>query len=323
MQRPFKQFTSFRTLLLALLVSLITVGCGGGGSTPTQPAVNTAPFITTWKTDNPGNSADDQITISTSGTQDYTVDWGDGNTDENVTGSITHTYASPGTYTVSISGTFTRFMAGADAQKLLSVEQWGDQEWTSMASAFEDASNFVINATDRPNLSQVTSMVSMFRNASAFNQDISQWDVAAVTNMGGMFRNASAFNQAIGQWNVAAVTNMGGMFRNASAFNQDISQWNVAAVTDMGYMFSGATAFNQAIGQWNVAAVTNMSSMFAGVTLSTANYDALLSGWSGQTVQNNVFFSAGNSQYSAAAQNARDVLVNTYNWTITDDGLAP
>ena len=42
------------------------------------------PFITTWKTDNDGESNDNQITIPTGdGTFAYTVDWGDSTTDTN------------------------------------------------------------------------------------------------------------------------------------------------------------------------------------------------------------------------------------------------
>ena len=69
-------------------------------------------FITTWKTDNPGVSGDDQISIPTfsGGTYDYTIDWGDGLSDSNVTGNITHTYAAAGTYQVSISGTCPKFI---------------------------------------------------------------------------------------------------------------------------------------------------------------------------------------------------------------------
>ncbi|NCC99614.1 MAG: T9SS type A sorting domain-containing protein [Bacteroidia bacterium] len=63
--------------------------------------------------------------------------------------------------------------------------------------------------------------------------------------------------------------------------------------------------------------------MFGEVTLSTANYDALLTGWAAQTVQSGVTFSGGNSKYSAgAAATARGVLTDSpNNWTITDGGL--
>ncbi len=66
-------------------------------------------FITTWKTDNAGVSASNQITIpTTGGGYNYNVNWGDGQVSTGVTGDITHTYAVAGTYTVSISGAFPR-----------------------------------------------------------------------------------------------------------------------------------------------------------------------------------------------------------------------
>ena len=80
--------------------------------------------------------------------------------------------------------------------------------------------------------------------ASAFNQDLSKWDVSAVTNMGYMFFHASTFNQDLSKWDVSAVTNMGKIFYVDSAFNQDLSKWDVSAVTSMAYMFFRASAFN-------------------------------------------------------------------------------
>ena len=40
----------------------------------------------------------------------------------------------------------------------------------------------------------------MFRNAIAFNQDISAWNVSSVTNIRNMFDNADAFNQPLDSW---------------------------------------------------------------------------------------------------------------------------
>ena len=41
------------------------------------------------------------------------------------------------------------------------------------------------------NTSNVTTMVDMFSNATAFNQDLSSWNTSNVTNMNGMFYKAS------------------------------------------------------------------------------------------------------------------------------------
>jgi len=231
-----------------------------------------SPFVTTWKTDNPGITADNQIRIGTSGEgYNYTVDWGDGQTDNNVAGDITHTYATAGTYTVSITGDFPRIIFGldTDAEKLLSIEQWGSNQWQSMNNAFFGCRNLVGNARDVPDLSQVTDMSGMFLGANAFNQDINTWDVSAVTDMSGIFRSAIIFNQNLGNWDVSSVTDMSRMFNNAIAFNQDLSTWDVSSVTEMFDMFDGARAFNQNLNDWNVSSVTNMSRMFSMPSSST------------------------------------------------------
>merc|ERR1719201_1656192 len=87
----------------------------------------------------------------------------------------------------------------------------------------------------------------MFQFASAFNQDLSNWNVGQVTRMGAMFSGASAFNQDVSNWNVGKVTNMGLMFADASAFNQDLSNWDVSKVTNMHSMFFEAKSFKQVL----------------------------------------------------------------------------
>ncbi len=222
-------------------------------------------FITTWKTDNPGTSNDNQITIPTVGFgYNYIVDWGDGSSDTGVIGNITHTYAVSGTYTVSISGIFSSiyFNNSGDKEKILTVEQWGEIAWTWFGRAFFGCSNLTVPATDAPDLTNVTDFTYMFRGASLFNQPIDNWDVSNITDMNSMFEDASSFNQPIGSWDVSGVTNMIGMFSGASSFNQPISSWGVSNVTSMRYMFQRASSFNQPIGNWNVSSVTDMNTMF-------------------------------------------------------------
>lgn len=139
-----------------------------------------APFITTWKTNNAGTSCSSCITIPTTGTgYNYSVDWNnDGIYDQTgITGSVTHNFGTPGTYTIRITGSFPRifFNNGGDALKIINIGQWGDIAWTSMAYSFYGCSNLNSNATDAPNLSNVTDMRFMFASATSFNQDIGSW----------------------------------------------------------------------------------------------------------------------------------------------------
>lgn len=255
------------------------------------PSFGQAPFISTWKTDNDGNSCSTCIEIPTvGGGYNYEVDWdNDGTYDEmGITGNITHDFGGEGTYTIAIRGDFPRisFDNGAEGPKLLSVDQWGDIQWTSFSQAFAGCVNMEVMATDAPNLSSVTSLSNcfsqcmlssgcatwdvsnisnfsgMFSRCSAYNEDLSAWDMSSATNTSFMFSGATSFNEDIGTWDVSNVTTMAGMFNAALSFNQDLSNWNVSSVTTMAGMFDGARVFNGAIGTWDVSNVTDMSNMF-------------------------------------------------------------
>ena len=54
-------------------------------------------------------------------------------------------------------------------------------------------------------------MTSMFFNASAFNGDVSSWDVSSVNGMSYMFYSAKSFNRDLSSWNVSSVSHMYGM----------------------------------------------------------------------------------------------------------------
>jgi len=110
--------------------------------------------------------------------------------------------------------------------------------------------------------SGITNMSYLFLNVSAFNEDISSWDVSSVTDMSKMFVQARAFNGVLNNWDVSNVTDMSNMFGGASSFNKDLSSWDVSSVTNMSEMFSNAESFNSDIGDWEVSNVTNMARMF-------------------------------------------------------------
>ncbi|MFX1398809.1 MAG: BspA family leucine-rich repeat surface protein [Promethearchaeota archaeon] len=204
------------------------------------------------------------------------------------------------------------------------VGDWEVSNVKDMHNMFCYASHFNQDIGDW-DVSSVTDMSGMFSHASAFNQDIGDWNTSRVIDMRAIFASATAFNQDIGGWDVSSVTEMSLMFHSATSFNQDISGWDVSNVKYMNYMFKNAHSFNQNIGQWDVSSVWAMHFMFEGITLSTTNYDKLLFGWAIlPSLQSNVNFHAGGSKYTPGglAEAARNKLISSYSWTITDGGPA-
>ena len=305
-------------------------------------------FITRWDLTLDTGSGTDQISFNviTTGSVNYT--WttlpagtsGSGTfMSSSSSGSQITISGLPAGATIDLSINPTNFKTfstinGPDKRRLVDVKQWGSTAWSAMASTFAGCINLNISATDVPNLSNVTSMIDMFRGctilnsptnigtwntatvtimagvfagANAFNQDISSWNTASVTTMSEMLINATAFNQNIGLWNTSVVMDMGYMFFRASAFNQPIGSWNTAAVKDMRYMFFEANSFNQPIGTWNTAAVTTMSNMFQ---LNTA-FNQPIGAWnlSSLTNMNQMFSSANAFNQPIGAWNTSNVTV--------------
>ncbi len=240
-------------------------------------------FITTWT---PGD--DGSITIPTKSgyTYNYNVVVKHADTDEvlveeTATGNISISdLPTDANVIVEITGTFPAiYMKYEDADeraKLISIDQWGNIEWQTMEYAFYICQNITYNATDNPDLSEVTSLKYMFYGAS-LNGDISDWDVSHINNMNGMFFD-TPFTGDISNWDVSSVTNMGQMFQ-ASDFTGDISNWDVSSVTNMASMFTG-TSFNQDISGWDMSNVVRTNSMF-----SNCSFNQDISGWNLSNVE--------------------------------------
>jgi surface protein len=201
------------------------------------------------------------------------------------------------------------------------ISNWDVSCVTDMSVMFSGCSNFN-QEIGNWDVGSVHYMSSMFFGCSNFNQDIGNWNVSNVTRMESMFSLCHVFNKYIGNWDVSNVIHMESMFRNCYVFNKDIGNWDVSNVTNMSFMFLDCEVFNQDIGYWDVSNVTNMSLMFKNTTLSTENYDALLNGWSSQTLKPNVTFEGGYSKYSCYGEAARNILTGSpNNWNITDGGI--
>jgi surface protein len=112
--------------------------------------------------------------------------------------------------------------------------------------------------------SNLKSMAAMFKDALAFNGDVSGLDVSSVTDMNLAFYDAVSFEGiGIGAWNVAQVQRFDRMFADASAFDGDISDWNPAQATTFSGMFEDAVSFSQDLSEWRVSSdLVDASRMF-------------------------------------------------------------
>lgn len=257
-------------------------------------------FVTSCRTNNNGFTGDSSIYINIDESLNYNfdIDWdNDGVFDSlEVTTDIIHKYNDTGTYTIRISGDFPRILFGEkDEKKLISINQWGSNKWTTMERAFQDCSNLKYFANDDPLLVNATSLNQMFDGASKFNGDITNWDVSSIVEMDEVFNECVSFNQDLGNWDVSKVTSFKGMFSNCILFNQDIGGWNMSSAIDLSGMFKGSfqnkCIFNQDISGWDVSAVIDFSDMFS----HNDSFNVAIGGWDVSSAEDmsNLFYYAG------------------------------
>ena len=288
------------------------------------------PFISVWDTTqmSSGSSDPDQIDLplESSGTYNFNVSWGDDSFDIITSYNqpeVTHTYASGGTYTLTVTGIVNgwSFNNDGDKLKIIEISQWGDIKLGNSGYYFYGASNLILTATDSLDLtgtislymafydcsnlgnigsmsswdvSSVTDMSYMFAYAYSFNQPLDNWDVSSVTDMSSMFYDAYAFNQSLASWDVSSVTDMSSMFYDAYSFNQPLTSWDVSSVSFMSSMFYDAHSFNKSIGSWDVSSVIDMTFMF----YQTSSFNQPLDTWDVSSVTNMSFMFSSASVFN-------------------------
>ena len=143
-----------------------------------------------------------------------------------------------------------------------------------------------------------------------------------MTSMGYLFDSASAFNQDISQWQTFNVMDMTRMFFGASAFDHEIRGWDVSNVANFTNIFDGATAFAAKYGTAPAFAITPTAAFF------TLYSDAPLSALTLSQGSLSPSFTSGTLAYTASVSNSVSSLVvtptvNDANATATVNGASP
>jgi len=201
------------------------------------------------------------------------VDWGDGNTDKDVSTLINHTYSSAGVYTIKLYTNIGHKITGIyhigyipdveppplnfdNAKKVIELVDWGDgiSNWETFFYHFGECENLTGMTTNSPILNDIDSRF-IFYNCLNFNVDISSWDISNVFNMSATFYNATSFNQDISSWNTSSMQTMSYLFYSATSFNQNISSWDTSNLYSATAMFENASSFNQDLSSWNISSL--------------------------------------------------------------------
>jgi surface protein len=275
------------------------------------------------------------------GDVNVSIDWGD-NTPASVAttaGVVSHTYATLGQFTITVSGTLTGFGQEIDenffdnppvpllgAEYLTAVTSFGDLGIESLSLAFFGSFSLIDVPSVLP--ATVTDLSGLFASALSFNDDISAWNTANVTSMALMFADliglfsdspaGSTFNQSLSSWDTSSVTDMSGMFNDASEFNQSLSSWNVSLVTSMSGMFAGASSFDQSLSSWVTSNVTDMSGMFAGAS----SFDQSLSSWNTSSVTDMSYMFADASAFNQSLSSWNVSLVTSMENMLDNSALS-
>jgi surface protein len=273
-----------------------------------------------WKLGNSGENANKLISVDNFGT-DLNIDGGNFREGEN----ITHFNTSGWT---SSNGDMSNMFDGCEKLTSLDLSNLDTSSSLDFQSVFRSCKllSSIIGIEDL-DVSNSLTFSCMFENAySLTSLDLSSW--LSMNDMSSMFNGAYGLQSLIlpdGLFNSFRLTRT---FSNINigptTYTLDTGSWDVSNVYDMDYMFennSNMTTLD--ISNWTLN-VPSMIGMLDGCPLDSSSYDAILNKLSdtsnGAKIGFDVVFGASLCKYSPAGLVGRNILENTYNWTITDGG---
>ena len=164
--------------------------------------------------------ADEVFTIPCQnvGTFNATIDWGDGSSDSTITtyndADLAHTYATAGTHTITISGTFPNihFNNAGDASKVRTVTNLGSVGWTRLDDAWWGCDGMTSFEAGDCDTSSVTNILNMVRDTTSLTVcDVTTMDVSSVITMQRAFQNTNATDVNLSGWDISGLNAPGSL----------------------------------------------------------------------------------------------------------------
>jgi len=277
------------------------------------------------KTDNPGVSNSTSFLMPlrpTSGTYNYTVEWGDG-TVESFTGNTnrTHDYGIAGTYTVRVTGKFTGnfyFNNTNDDTKIIKVLTHTLDLGQRLDNAFYGCSNLTelnVSNWDTSNIGPA----NFFANgcSSLTSLDVSGWDTSNFTSLGGFIQGCTNLqNLDVSNWDTSNVTSFAAFAQSCTNLQSlDVSGWNTSSANTFGnFMFNCSSITTLDISGWDTSNVTSFSTFARGCTsLTTLTV--------GNAFDNTIATNCGNAFLNCALnQSSVDAILVSFNTAGTSNG---
>jgi len=330
---------------------------------PIKEAIDTDSFIFTIDTRKITNTQlTFRIPVKFNQGNNYSINWGDGTistkSDTNKV-TLTHTYSVAGVYQVKISGNCIGIEFGNEADKLLSIDQWGRCGFYDMSKAFQGCSNLTKipnpstglnkdwsqNVVDMSYMfagsgittcyavwdtSNVENMKYMFSGCDKLTNVTFPVDVSNVVDMSYMFNNCHELSSlTIGSWSVPNLTNTERMFSATWKIKTlSLRFTNIDTITNTKFMFYDVGRFNAeppipvtlTLDNWNINNITFDEYFLTETMLQPSSYQTILQNWSSQSPKRNLTVSFGKSKYTPTALTYKNKLINDFNWRIYDDG---
>jgi hypothetical protein len=286
------------------------------------------------------------------------IDWGDGSTETQSSNFVnSHSYSTNGTYTLKISESNTyRFqVSGVGIVALNEVLSpippsipgitvldnmfQGCNNITQIPSGFLDnctlatSALFFIGYTANvgtipvglfDNCPLLVNASYAFYNSTSLNTLPDDLFInQTLTSVTGCFQGTAITSIPADLFQGQSVTNFTQTFKGCPITTIPAGLFDGIALTNLSEAFATSSLTVSNAADWDISACTNVYFALYNSTLTTADYDALLISWEGQTHLPNLTAHFGNAKYTGGgvAAQARADLVSD-GWSLTDGGIA-